>query len=48
MEGLSGLDDGKHYFDIFADHGVYESRYKFPGFDERRPQGENRVALDQI
>jgi ketosteroid isomerase-like protein len=34
MEGLSGLVDGKHYFDTFADHVVYESRYNFPGWPQ--------------
>ena len=32
MKGLSGLVDGKHYFDTFADEAVYESRYHFPGW----------------
>jgi ketosteroid isomerase-like protein len=34
MEGLTGLVDGKHYFDTFADDAVYESRYNFPGWPQ--------------
>jgi uncharacterized protein len=32
LRGLSGLVDGKHYFDTFTDDAVYESRYHFPGW----------------
>lgn len=32
MKGLSGLVDGKHYFDTFADDATFESRYHFPGW----------------
>ncbi len=32
MKGLSGLVDGEHYFDTFADDAVFESRYRFPGW----------------
>jgi ketosteroid isomerase-like protein len=32
MEGLRGLVDGDHYFDTFAEDGVFESRYHFPGW----------------
>ena len=32
MKGLRGLVDGKHYFDMFADEAVFESRYHFPGW----------------
>jgi ketosteroid isomerase-like protein len=32
LEGLSGLVDGEHYFDIFAEDAVFESRYNFPGW----------------
>lgn len=32
MKGLSGLVDGEHYFDTFADEAVFESRYHFPGW----------------
>jgi ketosteroid isomerase-like protein len=32
MKGLSGLVDGKHYFDTFADDAIFESRYHFPGW----------------
>lgn len=31
-EGLRGLVDGIHYFDMFADEAIFESRYKFPGW----------------
>jgi uncharacterized protein len=34
LVGLSGLVDGKHYFDTFADDAVYESRYNFPGWPQ--------------
>ena len=34
MEGLSGLVDGKHYFDTFAEDAVFESRYNFPGWPQ--------------
>jgi ketosteroid isomerase-like protein len=34
MEGMSGLVDGEHYFDTFADDAVYESRYNFPGWPQ--------------
>ena len=32
LEGLSGLVDGEHYFDAFAEDGVFESLYRFPGW----------------
>lgn len=32
MESLRGLVDGDHYFDTFAEHAVFESRYHFPGW----------------
>lgn len=32
LKGLSGLVDGKHYFDTFADDAIFESRYHFPGW----------------
>jgi uncharacterized protein len=32
LKGLRGLVDGKHYFDIFAEDAVFESRYHFPGW----------------
>jgi uncharacterized protein len=32
MKGLSGLVDGDHYFDTFADDAIFESRYQFPGW----------------
>ncbi len=32
MKGLSGLVDGGHYFDTFADDAIFESRYHFPGW----------------
>ena len=34
MQGLSGLVDGEHYFDTFAEDAVFESRYRFPGWPE--------------
>jgi uncharacterized protein len=32
MEGLRGLVDGEHYFDMFAEDATFESRYHFPGW----------------
>jgi ketosteroid isomerase-like protein len=32
MKGLSGLVDGEHYFDTFAEDAIFESRYRFPGW----------------
>ena len=32
LKGLSGLVDGKHYFDTFAEDAIFESRYLFPGW----------------
>lgn len=32
LKGLSGLVDGKHYFETFAEDAVFESRYHFPGW----------------
>ena len=32
LKGLSGLVDGKHYFDTFAEDALFESRYHFPGW----------------
>jgi len=32
LRGLSGLVDGLHYFDTFADDAIFESRYRFPGW----------------
>jgi ketosteroid isomerase-like protein len=32
LKGLSGLVDGEHYFDTFAENAIFESRYQFPGW----------------
>jgi ketosteroid isomerase-like protein len=32
LRGLSGLVDGEHYFDTFADDAIFESRFHFPGW----------------
>jgi ketosteroid isomerase-like protein len=32
LSGLSGLVDGEHYFDTFAEDATFESRYRFPGW----------------
>ena len=32
LRGLTGLVDGNHYFDTFADEAIFESRYHFPGW----------------
>jgi uncharacterized protein len=34
MKGLSGLVDGEHYFETFAEDAIFESRYTFPGWPE--------------
>jgi uncharacterized protein len=32
QKGLAGLVDGEHFFDMFANDAVFESRYKLPGW----------------
>ena len=32
QQGLGDFVDGDHYFDLFADDAVFESRYHFPGW----------------
>ncbi len=32
LKGLSGLVDGEHFFDTFAEDAIFESRYHFPGW----------------
>ena len=32
LKCLSGLVDGKHYFEMFSEDAVFESRYHFPGW----------------
>jgi ketosteroid isomerase-like protein len=32
LTGLSGLVDGEHFFDTFAEDAIFESRYHFPGW----------------
>jgi ketosteroid isomerase-like protein len=32
QKGLRDFVDGDHYFDLFADDAVFESRYHFPGW----------------
>ena len=32
QKGLSGLVDGRHYFDAVAEHAVFEFLYEFPGW----------------
>jgi ketosteroid isomerase-like protein len=32
MEGLRGFVEGDHFFDTFAEHAVFESRYHFSGW----------------
>jgi uncharacterized protein len=32
QEGLTGLVDGKHFFDTIADDAVFDFRYNFPGW----------------
>src|ERR1700691_1978018 len=44
MKGLSGLVNGKHYFDAFADDAIFESRYRFPGWPPTIRGRANLVA----
>lgn len=44
MKGLSGLVDGKHYFDAFAEDAIFESRYRFPGWPESIPGRADLMA----
>ena len=32
LEGLTGLVDGKHFFDMIADDAIFDFRYDFPGW----------------
>ncbi|HEV3219977.1 MAG TPA: nuclear transport factor 2 family protein [Candidatus Acidoferrales bacterium] len=32
LKGLSGLVDGEHYFETFAEDAIFESRYHLPGW----------------
>jgi ketosteroid isomerase-like protein len=32
LEGLTGLVDGKHFFDTIADDALFDFRYDFPGW----------------
>jgi len=32
LEGLTGLVDGKHFFDTIADDAFFDFRYNFPGW----------------
>jgi ketosteroid isomerase-like protein len=32
LEGLTGLVDGKHFFDAIADDALFDFRYDFPGW----------------
>jgi uncharacterized protein len=44
MKGLSGLVDGEHYFDTFADDAIFESRSHFPGWPVIIRGRDNLVA----
>jgi len=43
QKGLDGLVDGEHFFDMFADDAVFESRYKLPGWP-MKIQGRAKLA----
>ena len=45
QQGLAGLVDGDHYFDIIADEAVFEFRYIFPGWPLKV---EGREALKTL
>jgi ketosteroid isomerase-like protein len=44
LEGLSGLVDGEHFFDTFADGAIFESRYYFPGWPAKIEGRANLMA----
>jgi ketosteroid isomerase-like protein len=44
LRGLSGLVDGEHYFDTFADDAIFESRYHFPGWPATIRGRDNLMA----
>jgi uncharacterized protein len=44
LRGLSGLVDGEHYFDTFAEDAIFESRYQFPGWPVRIQGRANLMA----
>src|SRR5260370_39532802 len=44
MKGLSGLVDGKHYFETFAEDAIFESRYTFPDWLEMIRGRANLIA----
>jgi uncharacterized protein len=43
-KGLEGLVDGQHFFDMFAEDAVFESRYKLPGWPMRIRGRANLMA----
>jgi ketosteroid isomerase-like protein len=46
LRGLSGLVDGEHYFDTFAEDAIFESRYQFPGWPVKiRGRGNLMASL---
>jgi ketosteroid isomerase-like protein len=45
LEGLSGLVDGKHYFDTIADDALFEFRYNFPGWPQTVRGRANLMAI---
>jgi ketosteroid isomerase-like protein len=44
LSGLSGLVDGDHYFDVFAEDATFESRYHFPGWPVKIEGRANLMA----
>ena len=44
LRGLTGLVDGEHYFDTFAEDAIFESRYHFPGWPARIRGRANLMA----
>jgi ketosteroid isomerase-like protein len=45
LGGLSGLVDGKHYFDTIADDALFEFRYNFPGWPQTVRGRANLMAM---
>jgi ketosteroid isomerase-like protein len=44
LSGLSGLVDGDHYFDVFAEDATFECRYHFPGWPVKIEGRANLMA----
>jgi hypothetical protein len=45
QEGLTGLADGEHFFDTFAEDPIFESLYEFSGWPVGCQPGRLRRSL---